>query len=156
MDPQAPSDPPAWLVPLILVAFPVVFVGIWSLVSLLLSAASGFRRLSAYRVDPAAADTGDELPLALWAMIGFTSYRGGIVELRAGRAGLTVAVSRLFPFHGAVCVPWQRVELPGEPTRSFRGLGGTVMLDAQVRLRLPTETWQAVRGARARWMDAAG
>lgn len=147
---ETPAPAPLWLIPLIVLGFPVVFTAIWSLVCFILATVSGHRSLVRFRVSPAEADVGDALPTPTWAMIGLASYRGGIVRLRSSRFGLTVHVSRLFPFHGTVRVPWEHIALEPEVARGFRGLTGTLVLDARVRLRLPAETFHAVRDAHGR------
>lgn len=150
MEPTAPTPAPPWLIPLVILGFPVVFAGIWSLVCFIMAVVSGYRSLARFRVDLREAEVGEALPTPLWAMLGLASYRGGILRLRASRAGFTLHVSRLFPFHGTLRVPWEHVEFEPELARMFRGVAGTVVLDGRVRLRLPTETFAAVRDAHGR------
>lgn len=156
MESPATAPAPLWLIPLIVLGFPVVFAGIWSLVCFILAVVSGYRSLVRFRVDVREADVGEELPTPLWAMIGLGSYRGGLLQLRASRAGLTMHVSRLFPFHGTLRVPWEHIALEPGLARVFRGVAGTIVLDGRVRLRLPKEIFAAVSDAHGRFAVRAG
>src|SRR6187549_27662 len=104
------SAAPGWLVPAILLGFPIVFLGIWSFVCAILATVSGYRSLADFRIERAAADEGEELPTPWYAMIGLASYRGRILTLRSSRAGLTLLVLRIFPFHPPIRVPWDRIQ----------------------------------------------
>lgn len=139
-----------WLVASILLGFPIVFLGIWSFVCAILATASGYRSLAAFRIDRATADEGEELPTPWYAMIGWASYRGRILTLRSSRAGLTLLVLRIFPFHPPIRVPWDRIqEADGDGLLGRLG-SGSMLLDGRVRLRVPAETLAAIREAQAR------
>lgn len=134
-----------WLIPVL--AFAVMGPAIWCFVSAILAYASGYRSLSAFRIDRTAADEGEELPRPWWAMMGAVSYRGGMLRLRASPAGLTLRVPRIFPFHGPVRIPWDRVQDDGGPSsRIFT----SILLDGRVHLRVPEATHAAVLAAKER------
>lgn len=152
MEVMAPaSDAPVWLVPAILIGFPVVFVGFWSLISALLAVVSGYRSLLGFRLDGTELEAATPLPTPLYAMIGIVSYRGGILSLAASSLGLTLRVSRLFPFHPPIRVPWARIQEAESGGFLGRLAGVALLLDGRVRLRLPETTLTAIRDARARW-----
>ena len=136
---ESTSD--GWLVASLLLGFPIAFLGIWSFVCAILAAGSGYRSLAEFRIERAAADEGEELPTPWYAMIGWVSYRGGILTLRSSRGGLTLRVPRIFPFHPPIRVPWDRIQEDG---------GRSMLLDGRVRLRVPEETLAAIREAQAR------
>lgn len=142
---------PLWLIPVIVVAFPVVFVGFWSFVCWLLATVSGYRSLGRFEIDRNLARQGETLPIAYYAMIGVSSYRGGILTLRATPAGLTVHVARIFPFHPPVRLPWDRVHDDPSGGLLNRLTGGAFLLDGRVRLRLPGAVHAAVVAARAKY-----
>lgn len=134
-----------WLIPLL--AFAVMGPAIWCFVCAILATASGYRSLSAFRIDRATADEGEELPAPWWAMMGAVSYRGRMLTLRASPAGLTLRVPRIFPFHGPVRVPWERVQDDGGPSaRVFT----SILLDGRVHLRVPEATHAAILDAKSR------
>ncbi len=135
---ESTSD--GWLVASLLLGFPIAFLGIWSFVCAILAAGSGYRSLAEFRIERAAADEGEELPTPWYAMIGWVSYRGGILTLRSSRGGLTLRVLRVFPFHPPIRVPWDRIREDG---------GRSILLDGRVRLRVPEETLTAIREAQA-------
>lgn len=136
---ESTSD--GWLVASILVGFPIAFLAIWSFVCAIIATASGYRSLADFRIERAAADEGEMLPTPWYAMIGWASYRGGVLTLRSSHSGLTLRVLRIFPFHPPIRVPWDRV----------REDGGSILLDGRVRLRAPEETLTAIREAQARY-----
>lgn len=135
---ESTSD--GWLVAAILLGFPVAFLAIWSFVCAIIATVSGYRSLADFRIERAAADEGEMLPTPWYAMIGWASYRGGVLTLRSSHGGLTLRVLRIFPFHPPIRVPWDRI----------REDGRSMLLDGRVRLRAPEETFAAIREARMR------
>ena len=141
------SELPVWFVPLFVLGFPIAFAAIWSLVCAIVAAASGYRSLAKFRIDPTAANEGEILPSPPQATIGISRYRGRILTLRASPGGLTLRIPRIFPFHPPVRVPWERIREDAN-----RGIfGPTLLLDERVRLGVPAETFAAIRDARARY-----
>ncbi len=131
-----------WLIPFIVVAFAVSFSAIWCFVCILLATVSGYRSLAAqFLIDDQAFGAMEPLPTPLYAMIGMSSYRGGLLALRADRTGLALRVSKLFPFHPPIRIPWARV---GRAE-------GSVLLDGRVTLRAPGDAMAAIENARARY-----
>lgn len=104
-----PADPPAWLPIAILVAFPIVFVGIWSFVCLIISLLSGWGAMSVnYRCPEGL--VGEPLPSGFGNMVGVASYRG-VLRFERIREGLIARVSRLFPSHPPLFFPWGAIQL---------------------------------------------
>lgn len=148
---ESTSDLPGWLVPVLVLAFPIAFIAIWSFVCALLALVSGYRSLAAHRIDSAEANEGEKLPTPWFAMIGWVSYRGGILSLRSGSKGLTLRIPRIFPFHPPIRVPWERIqEADGGGLLGHRA-AGSILLDGRVRLRAPEATLAAIREAKARY-----
>jgi hypothetical protein len=145
------SDLPAWFVPMFVLGFPLAFLGIWSFVCAILAAVSGYRSLAPFRIDRAEADEGERLPTPQLASIGVSSYRGGILSFRANRGGLTLRIPRIFLFHPPIRVPWERIGDAEGGGLLGRRLSGSFLLDGRVRLRVPPETFAAIRDAKARY-----
>jgi hypothetical protein len=144
------SAEPGWLLASILLGFPIMFLGIWSFVCAILAVGSGYRSLADFRIEHAAADEGEKLPTPWYAMIGWVSYRGGLLTLRSSRGGLTLRVPRIFPFHQPIRVPWDRIQEADGGGLLGRLGSGSMLLDGRVRLRVPAETLAAIREAQAR------
>lgn len=88
----------------IVIAFPVFFVTIWSFVTFLISATSGWRGMAAtYRAPEGF--RGTPLPSGWANRVGMASYRG-VLSFEASPQGLVARVSRLFPFHPVLLLPW--------------------------------------------------
>jgi hypothetical protein len=99
----------AWLVPLILLAFLVVFPLFWMLVVGLISLLSGWQRLAErYRATvPTVGPTVGETLHMQNGMIGWARYNG-VLTLTAGPSGLFMEVFPLFRFaHPRLLIPWQ-------------------------------------------------
>ena len=141
------ADFPIWLVPVIVLGFPLVFAGFWSAICALLARVSGYRSLNRFAIDAAEAKQGELIAKPVFARIGFVSYRGGILSLRSSRNGLILHVMPLFPFHQPVLVPWQLVH-EGESGGTGRFALGTFMLDNRVRLRVPSGAFTALQAAK--------
>jgi hypothetical protein len=151
---QPSPEPPAYLLLFILIAFPTLFVTIWSFVNFILATTSGYRSLIAdFAVEPETVLAMEELPTPWFVMLGWISYRGGTMGLRASREGLCLRVSRFFVFHPPVRIPWNRIT-PGESTGGGWGTrvyGGSILLDGRVRFRATSATLANVEAARARF-----
>ncbi len=137
------AAPPAYLIPLIVVAGLGFFVGLWFAISHLLAALGGYRSLLRHRTADARA--GEPLPTPPVLRFGLASYKSGIVQFTASPDGLGIRVHRLFPGHPDLRVPWDRVE-PGAP--ALRGTA--VVLDGRVHLVASRAFSDAVAAARAR------
>ncbi|NJL28130.1 MAG: hypothetical protein HC897_09635 [Thermoanaerobaculia bacterium] len=145
------SDLPIWFIPILLLGFPIVFIALWSSISWLIAVTSGYRSLASMRIDAAEVGEGEKLPTPRFAMIGWASYRGGILTLRASSKGLTLRVSPLFPFHKPIRVPWERIQEVAGGGLLFSGAKGSILLDGRVRLRVPEATHAAICAAKARY-----
>lgn len=102
-------SPPWFLLPAILVGFPVFFVGMWTFVCALIAATAGWGAMAArYRAPPGFQGAG--LPSGWANRVGVARYRG-VMSFEAAPEGLVVRVSRFFPFHPALLVPWRAISL---------------------------------------------
>ncbi len=100
------NEPSPWFLTVgILVAFPVLFVGIWSFVCVLLATMSGWSGMATrFKAPPDL--RGVPLPSGWASRIGFVSYRGTL-SFEATPQGLIARVMRLFPFHPPLLLPWR-------------------------------------------------
>ena len=128
-----------------LVVFPVLMLGIWCLVCAILAKISGYRSLLSFRVDVLDPDELNHISTPRLAWIGSVAYRGGILTLHSSLRGLTLQVSRLFPFHPPVRIPWHRVRVERDRGNASASRGDAVWLDDRVRLTVPEETLDAIR-----------
>lgn len=140
------AEPSPWLAVIIIVAFPLVFVAIWSFVCATLAAASGYRRLVSRFAEGDSAANAEALPSPFAIRIGLVSYRGGIAHFDASPSGLGVQISSLFPFHPALRVPWELVSVEDRRVR----------LDDSVTLYVSSELAGAIAERRARFQPPAG
>lgn len=150
----APNEPPVWLLPFILLAFPLVFGAIWSFVCFVSATLSGYRALaSEFEIEQQLYDGMEALDTPFYVMLGMSSYRGGTMSLRADRIGLALRVWKLFPFHPPVRIPWERVGRSevGPGTLMTRFLGGSVVLDGRTTLRASEATIGSIEAARSRY-----
>lgn len=134
------SDLPLWAIPIIMLAFPAVFLGIWGLVCAILSTVSGYRSLSPFRISVADAKLGEPLRRLMLAKIGVISYRGGVLSIRPASDGLTIRVSPFFPFHQPIRLPWNRVRMNERAGRA----ANAVVLDDRVRLVVPPDVLASI------------
>jgi len=137
-------SPPWFLLLAILVGFPVFFVGMWTFVCALIAATAGWGAMAArYRAPPGFQGTG--LPSGWANRVGVASYRG-VMHFEAASEGLVVRVSRLFPFHPALLVPWRAIALT-------RGGGlfsaGSMVVDGGSTFSLNGDAFDAIEHALA-------
>lgn len=104
-----PSEPPAYLWVIILVGFPILFVGIWSFVCLIISSISGWSGMATRYRCPEGLQ-GTPLSSGFANMVGAASYRG-VLRFEATPQGLIARVNRLFPLHPALLIPWGALRL---------------------------------------------
>jgi hypothetical protein len=104
-----PSEPPAYLWVIILVGFPIAFVGMWTFVCLIISSVSGWSGMAKHYPCPEGLQ-GTSLSSGFANMVGVASYRG-VLSFEATPQGLIARVSRLFPLHPALLIPWGAVRL---------------------------------------------
>lgn len=137
-------DLPLWAIPIFMLGFPVAFLGIWGLVTGILSTVNGYRSLSPFRISAADAKMGEPLRRLMLAKVGPISYRGGVLSVRSAGNGLTLRVSPLFPFHPPIRVPSERVRLNDGTGRT----ANSVLLDDRVRLVVPPDVLAAIVAAK--------
>lgn len=107
MEPQT-ADAPAWLIVVILVAFPVFFIAIWSGVLFLLSRLAGWHRLAQHYA------RGDRKPTGHYVSgssgkVGFTNYNQMLI-LHFNQEGFFIEVNPLFKVgHKPLFIPWSEV-----------------------------------------------
>lgn len=104
-----PSQPPAYLWLIIVVAFPIFFVGMWTFVCLIISTVSGWSGMAKHYPCPEGLQ-GTPLSSGWANMVGVASYRG-VLRFEATTQGLIARVSRLFPLHPALLIPWGALRL---------------------------------------------
>ena len=125
----------------------------WSFVCFLLATVSGYRSLAAeFRIEDGAFDGMEPVASPFYAMLGVSSYRGGTMSLRADRIGLGIRVWRLFPFHPAIRIPWDRVGRAEGVQSSWRNrfLGGVMVLNGRSTFRTSEDTMASIEAARSR------
>jgi len=134
--------PPWFLLPAILVGFPIVFVAIWSFVCAIIAATAGWGPMAARYPSPPGL-RGTSLPSGHANRVGIASYRG-VLSFEALPEGLIVRVMRLFPFHPTLLVPWRSLRL----TRSA-GLfsAGTLEVDGGSTFTLNSDAFNAIERA---------
>ncbi len=103
------SSAPWFLVPAIVLAFVVMFASMWTGVCALIALASGWRSMAARYPCPEGF-SGAPLSSGFAIRVGISSYRG-VMSFEAAPQGLIVRVSRLFPFHRALLLPWGAIAL---------------------------------------------
>lgn len=103
------QQPPPYLLPAILVAFPLVFALIWLLVSILITTVSGWRSM-AQRYPCPEGHQGTPIDSGHAIRVGWASYRG-IISMSASPQGLKLKVMWLFPFHDPLLIPWDSISL---------------------------------------------
>lgn len=134
-----PEEPGPLLLVFILVAFPIVFVGFWSFVCVLLSLLGGWWGLGGrFRTElpqPSRTESG------FYGALGFVNYKHTL-EVGFPEDGLDLRVMSLFrPGHPPLRIPWAQVQFEG-PARSLWGRYVKLRLgEGGPTLRLPAEVW---------------
>lgn len=134
------DEPGLGLILLILLAFPVVFVAMWSGVLLLLGVVSGWRGLARRHATAHPPPPGAETVTR--AALGLVGY-GHTLEVGFLPDALDLRVVPMFrPGHAPLRIPWDQVRHEGE---GFSLVGRVVKLrlgEGGPVLRLPEETWR--------------
>lgn len=138
------SDLLLWAIPIFMLAFPAIGLGIWGLVSAILSTLIGYRSLSPFRISAADAKLCDPLRRVMLAQIGAISYRGGGLSIRSASDGLTIRVSPFFPFYQPIRLPWGRVRMGDSVERA----ANAVVLDERVRMMVPPDVLASILAAK--------
>ncbi|MEZ4392748.1 MAG: hypothetical protein R3A48_16785 [Polyangiales bacterium] len=149
---ETSSEPGVLVVVLIAAGFPILFVGIWSLVCLTLSAASGWRSMRAAYPAPEGL-RGAPLPSGFACAIGGVSYRG-TTSFEATPQGLLARVMVIFPFHPPLLIPWSALRLTPTGSAFFAGEmqvahGATFRLNADALASIGAAQAQALNPAPA-------
>lgn len=114
-----PSEPPA----IFMVLFPVLgiffFIGLWTAISALLSAMSGWRAMARRYPCPEGL-SGARLLSGFASRVGWVNYRG-VLSFEAAQQGLIARVNRLFPFHAALLIPWGAIQIQRDNGIFFAG-----------------------------------
>lgn len=142
------------LVLAIVLGFPIFFGGLWCGICGLLAVVSGYRGLADRFTEPRDATEGQRLPSPFYVRIGFVSYRGHAVQLDARDAGLGIRVSRLFPFHPPLRIPWSRIAV-GPPSKWRLWSTRTVILDGSVTMHVSGEAGDALEASIRAYLPAA-
>lgn len=147
---ETSSEPGALVVALIAIGFPILFVGIWSLVCVVLAAASGWRSmLGAYRAPEGLRGVG--LPSGFSCMVGGVSYRG-TMSFEATPQGLLARVMVLFPFHPPLLIPWNALRLS---TTGGVFFSGEMQVANGATFRLNSDALAAIGAAQAQALNPA-
>jgi hypothetical protein len=136
------SEPQPALIVAILVAFPVVFVAMWSFVCVVIAAVSGWRNMAPRFALPEGL-VGTELASGYAIRVGIANYRGTL-SFEAAPQGLIVRVMWLFPFHAPLLVPWEKLTLVEQ--RGFFS-AGEMRVEGGSTFVLNDEAFASTRGA---------
>ncbi|MCB9779602.1 MAG: hypothetical protein H6742_13645 [Alphaproteobacteria bacterium] len=136
------------LIPALLsiVAFPIVFIGMWSLVCVLLGAFSGWQRLAKRYGTDAEAPGNDEG----WCSgrLGLVSYRNTLVPA-ATPAGLDLRTPLMFrPGHPPLCIPWDHIAEEGDAFGLIIPMVKLRLGPDGPRLVLTRSTWEQLKARR--------
>lgn len=105
MEPNPSFSP--WLLALILIAFPVVFIGMWSLVLTILSAASGWKKIAARF--PGQRTPEGTLHGMVTGLCGWVSYRN-CLKVHVSPDGLHIVPWKIFGLgHPPLFIPWEEM-----------------------------------------------
>ena len=100
-----------WMIPLILIAFVVFFVVLWSFVCLVLSVIGGWSRLTKHYRATLAPEGKDHR--FVFGMVGMASYRGTL-NVRTAPQGLYLTVMPIFQIgHPPLFIPWSHIHAKG-------------------------------------------
>jgi|SRR5690349_10184328 len=126
-----------WLPLMFLALFPLLFVGIWSGVVLLLSWIGGWRALAgSYRADQPF--TGEQFRARVGWMRG-SRYRG-VLTLGADSMGLSLSVFPLFRMgHPPLFIPWSDISFSKDRYGFFEGVRLRFSKVPSASLLIPTE-----------------
>lgn len=139
MESDAPGQ--GLIVAILVVAFPIMFVGIWSFVCVILAAVSGWRAMRERYGAPAGL-IGAPLASGFSAMVGVASYRG-VLRFEATPQGLIARVMKLFPFHPPLLIPWNALRL----TRGGTFFAGTMEVLNGATFRLNSDALASIEAA---------
>lgn len=131
------------MVLLIVVVFPVVFVGMWMLVCLILGQVSGWARLAA-RYAVAEPDRGTSLLTS--GRVGFVNYNNAL-RVGADECALHLSVLKLFAVgHRPLAIPWSAVRISAQKTLFFKWVRFEISEGPTVRVALSGVRSLAHRG----------
>lgn len=128
--------------------FPVLFVGLWLVITTVLGFASGWFSLQQHY------PVGHERPLLQLrgrsGSMGIGVAMSGILSLGACSSGLRISISRMFgPFQRSIVVPWS--DIRAEPSRSLFEPAVQLSLGPAAigRLKIDARSWERLREAAA-------
>lgn len=137
----------AWIFAAIMVAFPLIFIAIWSGVCGLMTLVSGWRAMAERYPCPEGLE-GRELDAGHTLRVGVARYRG-VISLEAAPQGLIVRVMKLFPFHAPLLLPWGGLRLVVE--EGVFSSAGRMEVEGGATFHLNREAFASIeQAARAR------
>jgi hypothetical protein len=134
---------PWFLLPAILVGFPMVFVAMWSLVCVIIAGVAGWGAMATRYAAPPGF-RGTPLPSGHANRVGLASYKS-VLSFEAAPEGLVVRVMRIFPFHPTLLLPWRALTL----TRGGSGFfsAGTMKVEGGTDFSLNSDAFQSIERA---------
>ena len=103
----SPNEAPSWILPLILIGFPIVFAALWTFVCFILSIAGGWARL-ADRFAASEPPTGQQFTWQT-GRVGMSNYNS-VLTIHTSPSGLHLAVMVLFRVgHKPLLIPWSEI-----------------------------------------------
>ena len=123
--------------------FPVFFVGMWLLISVLLAALGGWHTLAQYYSSPSPF-LGKRLRFRSAQFKGYVNY-GGCLTLGSSPAGFYIAVLPLFRLgHPSLLIPWSDVTAHEARSWLFSSVDINFMKAPGTSIRLPRRLAQAL------------
>jgi hypothetical protein len=93
----------------ILIAFPLLFVLIWSFTCWLIAWLAGWQRLAGVYRAPTSPSTGKNYG-GIYGMVGISNYRG-VLNVQVTPEGLHLSVAKIFrPGHPPLFIPWKSLQ----------------------------------------------
>ena len=103
------TNPPAEIIPLILILFPIAFGLLWFSVLSLISRIGGWHRLAQTYPDQNVPENYSDVMSS--GRMGWMNY-SGVLKLHAGIRGLHLGVILPFrPGHAPICLPWNALQV---------------------------------------------
>jgi hypothetical protein len=104
---QANPPPPPWLLPAILIGFPLVFIPLWCGIVFMLSRMSGWSEIAARF--PGSPNPTGTLFGTVTGMVGWVSYRN-VLKVHVAPEGLHVVPWKIFTIgHAPIFIPWSEI-----------------------------------------------
>jgi hypothetical protein len=137
-------DEPAYLIPLILVLFPLFFVSLWVFILFVLSFVSGWRRLASRYHWPK--PFRGKVAYFQTARLNWVNFRSAL-EIGANEQGLYLAPMIFFRlFHQPLLIPWSEIEAKPFNRFLFKGQRLTFRSFPGIKLDIYSQTFENMQG----------